>query len=62
MTTGNLHRPIKLEENKIYFPIQADTEMEMFKKLFETINEHLVIKKTAMVFKPEDGTEIHERS
>jgi urease accessory protein len=51
-----------LEENKIYFPIQADTEMEMFKKLFETINEHLDIKKIAMVFKPEDGTEIHERS
>ena len=40
-TIGNLHRPIKLEGNKIYFPIQADTELEMFKKLFEPINEHL---------------------
>ena len=61
-TIGNLHRPIKLEGNKIYFPIQADTELEMFKKLFEPINEHLDIKKTMMVFEPEDGTEIHEHS
>ena len=61
-TIGNLHRPIKLEGNKIFFPIQADTELEMFKKLFEPINEHLHIKKTTMVFNPEDGTEIHEHS
>jgi urease accessory protein len=61
-TIGNLHRPIKLEGNKIYFPIQADTELEMFKKLFEPINEHLGIKKTSMVFELEDGTEIHEHS
>ncbi len=61
-TIGNLHRPIRLEGNKIYFPIQADTELEMFRKLFEPINEHLDIKKTTMVFEPEDGTEIHEHS
>jgi urease accessory protein len=61
-TIGNLHRPIKLEGNKIYFPIQADTELEMFKKLFEPIIEHLDIKKTTIVFEPEDGTEIHEHS
>ncbi|MDQ6666669.1 MAG: hypothetical protein M3Y53_00405 [Thermoproteota archaeon] len=61
-TIGNLHRPIKLEGNKIYFPIQADTELEMFKKLFEPINEHLDIKKTTMVFESEAGTEIHEHS
>ena len=61
-TIGNLHRPIKLEGNKIYFPIQAETELEMFKKLFEPIGEHLDIKKTTMVFEPEDGTEIHEHT
>jgi len=59
---GNLHRPIKLKGNKIYFPIQGDTELEMFKKLFEPINEHLDIKKTTMVFEPVDETEIHEQS
>jgi urease accessory protein len=61
-TIGNLHRPIKLEGNKIYFPIQADTELEMFKKLFEPVNEYLDIKKTTMVFEPEDETKIHEHS
>jgi urease accessory protein len=55
-----LHRPIKLERHKIYFPIQADTEVEMFKKLLEPINEHLNIKKRMMVFEPGEGMETHE--
>ena len=59
-TIGNLHRPIKLEGNKIYFPIQADTELDMFKKLFAAIDDHLEIKKTKMVFEPEEDTEMHE--
>jgi urease accessory protein len=59
-TIGNLHRPIKLERHKIYFPIQADTEVEMFKKLLEPINEHLNIKKRMMVFEPGEGMEMHE--
>ena len=59
-TIGNLHRPIKLEGNKIYFPIQADAELEMFSKLFAHVNDHLEIKKTKMVFEPEEGTELHE--
>ena len=56
---GNLHRPIKLEGNKIYFPIQADTELDMFTMLFKPMMEHLEIWKTKMVFEPQDGTEIH---
>jgi urease accessory protein len=59
-TIGNLHRPLKLERNKIYFPIQADSELEMFRKLFTPIAEHLEINKTKMIFEPEEGTEIHE--
>jgi urease accessory protein len=59
-TIGNLHRPLKLEGNKIYFPIQADSELEIFRKLFAPIAEHLEINNTNMVFEPEEGTEIHE--
>jgi urease accessory protein len=59
-TIGNLHRPLKLEGNKIYFPIQADSELEIFRKLFAPIDEHLEINKTKMVFEPQEGTEIHE--
>lgn len=59
-TIGNLHRPIKIERHKISFPIQANTELEMFKKLFEPINEYLDINKGTMVLEPEEGMEMHE--
>ena len=59
-TIGNLHRPIKLERRKIYFPIQAESEIEMFKKLFESVNEHLDIKKRIMVFEPEERMTMYE--
>ncbi|GBC72685.1 Urease accessory protein UreE [archaeon HR04] len=59
-TIGNLHRPIKVEDRSVYFPIQADTEMEMIKRLLNPILDHLVIEKTRMVFEPEEGVEVHE--
>ncbi|HYA83845.1 MAG TPA: hypothetical protein VEH06_10415 [Candidatus Bathyarchaeia archaeon] len=59
-TIGNLHRPIRIEKRKIYFPIQADTEVEMFKKLLEPVNEYLDIKKRMMVFEPEERMEMYE--
>src|SRR5919198_2707572 len=59
-TIGNLHRPIKLEENRVYFPIQVDSEIDMFKKLFGSVNEHIQIKKTKIVFEPDEGMSIHE--
>jgi urease accessory protein len=57
---GNLHRPIKLEGRKIYFPIQTDSEIEMFKKIFGRLLDHLEITQSKMVFEPEEGTDVHE--
>ncbi len=57
---GNLHRPIKLEGRKIYFPIQTDSEIDMFKKIFGRLLDHLEITQTKMVFEPEEGTDVHE--
>ena len=57
---GNLHRPIKIEDNKIYFPIQADSEIDMFRKLLDPVNEHIEINKTKIVFEPDEGMNIHE--
>jgi len=57
---GNLHRPIKLEGRKIYFPIQIDSEIEMFKKIFGRLLDHLEITQAKMVFEPEEGTDVHE--
>ena len=57
---GNLHRPIKLEGRKIYFPIQTDSEIDMFKKIFGRLSDHLQITQTKMVFEPEEETDVHE--
>ena len=57
---GNLHRPIKIEGRKIYFPIQTDSEIEMFKKIFSTLSDHLEISHTKMVFEPQEGMDVHE--
>jgi urease accessory protein len=59
-TIGNLHRPIKIEQNKIYFPIQADSEIDMFRKLLGTANEHIEINKAKIVFEADEGMNIHE--
>ena len=57
---GNLHRPLKIEGRKIYFPIQTDSEIEMFKKIFGPLLDHLEISRTKKVFEPEEGMDIHE--
>ncbi len=57
---GNLHRPIRLEGRKIYFPIQTDSEIEMFKKIFGPLSDHLEISRTKKVFEPEVGMDVHE--
>lgn len=57
---GNLHRPIKLEGRKIFFPIQTDSEIEMFKKIFGRVLDHLEISQAKMVFEPEEGMDVHE--
>ena len=59
-TIGNLHRPIKLEDNKIFLPIQADSELNLLVKLFSSIKEHVSITSSTMVFEPEEGAHIHE--
>ena len=57
---GNLHRPIMLEGRTIFFPIQADSELETFNRLFAPMKEHIVITKTSRVFEPTEETEEHE--
>ena len=57
---GNLHRPIKITKNQIIFPIQAETELEMLKKMFSSFNKFLDIKTDTMIFEPDEGADIHE--
>ena len=59
-TIGNLHRPIKLEANKIILPIQAESELDLLKKVLGSIKDHIDITSTTMVFEPEEGADVHE--
>ena len=56
---GNMHRPIKVTNNKIYFPIQSDTEIELFKKLLYNLRQNIDITNGKIIFEPDIGYDIH---
>ena len=56
---GNMHRPIRVKNNKVYFPIQSDSEIELFKKLFNNLRQDIDVKTENMIFEPDLGYDIH---
>jgi urease accessory protein len=56
---GNMHRPIKITSNKVYFPIQSDSEIQLFKKLFYTLKQNIDITIKNIIFEPDSGFDIH---
>jgi urease accessory protein len=59
-TIGNLHRPIKIENNNIILPVQAESELDLLKKILGSTTEHINITSSTMVFEAEVGAEVHE--
>jgi urease accessory protein len=59
-TIGNLHRPIMLDGFRIYFPIQSESEIEMFRKLFHPFHQHIAIHSKKIVFEPNETMNVHE--
>jgi urease accessory protein len=57
---GNLHRPIMIKGQKIFVPIQAESELELLNKIFAPIIDHLTITQTRMAFEAEEGLQTHE--
>ena len=57
---GNLHRPIKVDGEKVLLPIQADSEIELLTKILAPILDHFSITKVKMVFEQEEGLPTHE--
>lgn len=55
---GNMHRPIKVTENKVFFPIQSDSEIELFKKLFYNLRQNIDISNKNIIFEPDVGYDI----
>lgn len=59
-TIGNMHRPIKITNGKILFPIQSQSEIELFQKLFSNLKDNIDIKSENIIFEPESGYDVHE--
>ena len=57
---GNRHRPIFIQDDEVSFPIQADSEKDVFAKLFSSIINHIEITVKEQVFHPHLGANIHE--
>ncbi len=57
---GNRHRPIQIEDNKIIFPILAESELDIFKKLFSSIIDHIDMKIEERIFEPHGEMNVHE--
>lgn len=58
-TIGNLHRPLKIENNTIIFPIQTTDEIDLFQRLLTDIKDYVVINSDRMIFEPDQGFDIH---
>jgi len=57
---GNRHRPISIQGDEISFPIQADSEKEVFTKLFQSIINHIEMTVEERIFSPHSGADVHE--
>ncbi|KAF6244479.1 Urease accessory protein [Nitrosopumilus sp. b2] len=57
---GNRHRPISIQGEEIIFPIQADSEKEVFEKLFHSIINYIELTVEERVFSPHSGADVHE--
>ena len=57
---GNRHRPISITDEEILFPIQADSEKEVFTKLFADIIDDIEISIKKKLFSPHKGANVHE--
>ncbi len=57
---GNRHRPISVNDGVISFPIQAESEIEVFEKLFSVIKNKIELKIEDMVFRPQVGADVYD--
>ncbi len=57
---GNRHRPISIKNDVISFPIQADSELEVFQKLFADIIDDIELSIEEMILIPHTGADVHE--
>jgi urease accessory protein len=56
---GNLHRPVKIDGERVVLPIQSDAEIEMLRRQLGPIARGLEITSDMQVFEPEAGAHEH---
>jgi len=57
---GNRHRPIGFDDNSILFPIQGDSELEVFERLFKEIINDIEMTVKERIFLPHKSADVHE--
>lgn len=57
---GNRHRPISIQGNVVFFPIQADSELAVFEKLFTNVIDEIELSIEEEIFKPHTGANVHD--
>ena len=57
---GNRHRPISIEKEIVYFPVQADSELQVFEQLFAELRDKIELSITERIFKPHLGANVHD--
>jgi urease accessory protein len=57
---GNRHKPIVINDDILYFPVQAYSEVEIFKKLLVGVMNNLEIEVGEQIFQPQHGIYMHE--
>lgn len=57
---GNRHRPVQIENEKIFFPIMSESELDIFMKLFSSIIDKIELKIEERIFEPHGELKTHE--
>ena len=57
---GNRHKPIVINNDTMYFPIQVYSEVEVFKKLLFDVVTNLDLEVGEQIFQPQHGMYMHE--
>ncbi|MFB5610536.1 MAG: urease accessory protein UreE [Nitrosopumilaceae archaeon] len=57
---GNHHRPIEIKNEKIFFPILSESELEIFKQLFSNIIDKIELQIEERIFEPHGELKTHE--
>ena len=58
-TLGNRHRPVSIRDDIVSFPIQSDSELEVFERLFACIPGRVELSIREMIFQPQGDASDH---